>query len=417
MNYRPRPGGIQELKVLWISHFLPWPPHGGSSQRNYNLIRELRKEFIIYNIGFIQRPHHASEADKHEAIERISKFCRWLRAFDIPSDYNRLSWLALLAANIFSFSPYSVWRFRSDAFEAELDNLLNREEFDIVYADTVPMAYYALRAKGKAKLVLNHHNVESSLLFRRAAIASNRFIRWYLNHQAKKLRKWEEQVCPQFDINLTVSDLDSEELRSYAPGTRYEVIANGTDTDYFNPGFGVEGHEMMFAGGGTWFPNRDAMSWFIRDIFPKIVARVPDAVIHVIGINPPEDVIEASIRDTRIMVHGFVPDIRPYLARSAVYVVPIRVGGGTRLKILDAFAAGKTVVSTSIGCEGISCENGTHIRIADSEDTFAETVTDLFANHAARLELEQNARQLVERTYSWQIIGSRLRELYRDLAS
>lgn len=405
------------MKILWISHFLPWPVHGGSSQRNYNLMRELRKESTIYNIGFMQRPHHASEVEKYEAIERISELCGWLRAFDIPSDYDRLSWYFLLAANLTSYSPYSVWRFRSAAFEAELDSLLKRERFDIVYADTVATAHYALRAKGKSKLVLNHHNVESSLLFRRAAIASNRLLRRYLTHQAKKLRKWEEQVCPQFDVNLTVSELDAEELRSYAPEARYEVIANGTDTDYFTPSFGIAGHEMMYAGGGTWFPNRDAMSWFIREIFPIIVARVPDAVMHVIGTNPPEDVIEASRRDNRIRVHGFVPDIRPYLASAAVYVVPIRVGGGTRLKILDAFAAGKTVVSTSIGCEGIACEDGSNIRIADSKDTFAKTVVDLFENNSARQTLEVNARQLVERAYSWQIIGSRLRSLYRELAS
>lgn len=403
------------MKILWISHFLPWPSHGGSSQRNFNLMRELRKEFEIYNIGFIQRPHYASDAEKQEAIEHISILCTWLKAFDIPTDFNRLSWYGLLATNLFASAPYSVWRFRSASFYAELDSLLKREKFEVVYADTAATSQYALCAKGKAKLVLNHHNVESSLLLRRAAVENNPAYRWYLNHQGKKMRRWEARVCPQFDVNLTVSELDAEELRRYAPGTRCEVIANGSDTDYFRPSDKVVGHEMIYAGGGTWFPNRDAMSWFVRDIFPKIVARVPDAIMHVIGTNPPADVVDASAMDSRLKVHGFVPDIRPYLARAAVYVVPIRVGGGTRLKIIDAFAAGKAVVSTSIGCEGIACQDGIQIRIANSPETFADTVVELFANASARQTLQYNARQLAEHTYSWHIIGSRLRAVYREL--
>lgn len=403
------------MKILWISHFLPWPVHGGSSQRNYNLMKELSKEFDIYNIGFLQMPHYTNEAEKQESIKQIAELCKWQRVFDIPSDNNRLLWYGLLAANFFGTSPYSVWRFRSKEFQRELDDLLKRETFDVVYADTAATAHYALRAKGKAKLVLNHHNVESSLLLRRAASERKSSKRWYLTYQGNKLRKWEEMVCPNFDVNLTVSDLDADELRRYAPGTRYEVIANGSDTDYFMPKDSSVGLEMMYAGGGTWFPNRDAMTWFVGEIFPEIANRVPDVLMHVIGTKPPEDVVEASRHDPRIMVHGFVPDIRPYMERSAVYVVPIRVGGGTRLKILDAFAAGKTVVSTSIGCEGIACQDRTHIRVADSPQAFADTVVELFSNVSERQALEQNARKLVEQVYSWKVIGSRLRELYREL--
>ncbi len=405
------------MKILWISHFLPWPPHGGSPQRNYNLLKQLQKEFKVCKIGFIQRSHQPEETKKKEAIKRIDELCNYLYAYDIPTDYNRFYWYGLLAANVFSRTPYSVWRFWSRKFESQLDQLIARDKFDIVYADTAATAHYAIRAKGKAKLVLNHHNIESLLLLRRADNASNPASRWYLKHQADKMRRWEMKVCPHFDVNLTVSEVDSIALRGHSPDTRCEVIANGTDIDYFRPNDNVSGYEMIYVGGGTWLPNKDAMSWFVKDIFPKIVKRLPEAIIHVIGRNPPKEVCYAAEKDSRIKMHGFVDDIRPHLARAAVYVVPIRFGGGTRLKILDAFASGKAVVSTSIGCEGIECEDYKHIRIADFPEKFSETVVELLLDSKARQRLEKNARDLVEKIYSWHIIGEQLRSLYKELVA
>lgn len=403
------------MKILLIAHFLPWPPHGGSSQRNFNLLRELNKECDIYMIGFTQRPHYGSEDEKLEAIAQLKKHCSYLQAFDIPTDYNRIGWYALLLGNILSREPYSVWRFRSRAFDRELDRLLREETFDIVYADTVATAPYALRARGRARLVLNHHNVESTLLLRRADNESNPGSRMYLRHQGRKLRRWEAKMCPQFDVNLTVSSLDADELGRQAPDAHYEVIANGTDTEYFAPRGESDGHDMMYAGGGTWYPNRDAMTWFCREIFPLIADKVPDATMNVIGGQPPAEVVAASGADARIKVHGFVPDVRPFMARSSVYVAPIRVGGGTRLKILDAFAAGKAVVSTAVGCEGIDCIDGEHIVIANTPGDIANRVVYLMQHPEKRREIERNARRLAENSYSWHIIGEKLRNLYREI--
>lgn len=401
--------------LLWISHFLPWPPHGGSAQRNYNLMREISREFDLYNVGFMQRPHQPRLKDQRDATQEIGRMCAHLRTYRIPSDYGAFAWKWLLATNLFSSEPYSAWRFRSREFETHLRTLLERKRFDIVYADTVATAPYALRAKGRAKLVLNHHNVESALLGRRAEKAPTRAHHWYLTHQAAKLREWERRLCAQFDLNQAVSTADAQELRTQAPDARYEIVPNGTDTRYFVPTDAVAGHEMVFAGGGTWMPNRDAMSWFTREIFPIIGSRVPDAVMHVIGTNPPPMAVAAARRDPRIRIHGFVPDVRPYLARAAVYVAPIRVGGGTRLKILDAFAAGKAVVSTTVGCEGIDCVDGVHIRLADTPDTFADVVVRLFDDSERRRALEREARSLAEQRYAWPIIGSHIRGLYREL--
>ena len=379
-------------------------------------MRELSQEFDLWTIGFVQEPHQPTREEREEAVEELGHICRYVRAFRIPTDSNRLAWAGLLAANILSSQPYSAWRFRARGFHRELKDLLDRVQFDIVYADTVATAGHALAAEGEAKLVLNHHNVESSLLRRRAERAATRVHGAYLRHQARKLEAWETRMCPRFDLNQTVSSEDADVLREHAPDARYEVVPNGTDVRYFSPaGEPATGHEMVFAGGGTWMPNRDAMSWFVRDIFPLIARQVPDTVMNVIGSKPPPDVVEAGESDPRIRVHGFVPDIRPILARSSVYVVPIRVGGGTRLKILDAFASGKAVVSTTVGCEGIECVDGVHIRMADTPEAFAASVVGLFENADARLEMEREARQLAERRYAWPIIGSDLRASYRSL--
>jgi len=403
------------MRILYVSHFLPYPPHGGALQRNFNLIRELAKSNEVHLITFTQRTLVPTDQQLNEGIEALRQYCKKIKVFPIASDYSKLKWYMLLFLNLFSTDPYSVWRFRSKEFTAELARFIKSTDYDLVHVDTIALAEYINSIPDIPK-VLNHHNVESRLLLDRAATESNPFSRLYIHLQGTKLRNYEKKYASRFNLNIVVSEQDKDELSSFVPNTRFEVIANGTDTVYFTPGTNEGSCELVYAGGMTWYPNRDAMTYFCQSIFSLIKEKLPNVVMNIIGRKPPAEVVEAAEADPSIKALGYVDDIRGYLEQAAVYVVPIRVGGGSRLKILDAFAAGKAVVSTTVGCSGINVTPGEDILIADTPEEFANQVFRLIADPDLRKRVEEKARELIESEYSWTIIGRNMNLMYSELS-
>lgn len=398
-----------------ITHFIPYPPHGGSIQRNYNLLKEISRYHEIYYLTFTQKVLMPDEDLLKRSLEELNRFCKAVKVFKIPTDYSKFRWYSLLLRNLFSLTPYSVWKFKSEAMKEEIINITKEINFDILYIDTIALAQYEKTAPSLLK-VMNHHNVESSLLLRRSANEKNPLKRLYIYLQGRKLKRYEKIMTSRFDLNIMVSKLDKIEMQQYAGGTQFDVITNGTDIEYFKPEDKIPAKELIFAGGMTWYPNKDAMIYFCKEIFPLIQKKDPDVIMNVIGSHPPAEIVKMSKTNRAIAIHGFVDDVRPYLSRSAVYVVPIRVGGGTRLKILDAFAAGKAVVSTSIGYEGIDVTPGENILTGDSPEEFAEQVSKVLNDEPLRKKLEVNARKTAVEKYSWQIIGKTLNEAYLKLA-
>ena len=402
------------MKILMILHFVPYPPHGGSLQRTFNLLREASKGNDIHLVALSQKALHPDDKILSEAVGALEEFCNSVTVFPIPSDASKLRWYSLLLLNLLSREPYSVWRFKSPDMAENIQSLAAAHKFDLVHLDTVELAQYAHLAPG-VPTVVNHHNVESSLLLRRATSEGNFLARLYLGLQGCKLKRYEQEHAPRFAANLAVSQNDKELFESYISKARFEVVANGTDVEYFTPRNASEAKELVFAGGMNWYPNRDAMIHFCEDIFPLIKKQVPDTIMNVVGGSPPRRVLACSKKDPSIKVHGYVEDVRVYLARSAVYVVPIRIGGGTRLKILDAFACGKAVVSSAAGCEGIQAVPGRDILVGDTPDEFAAQVVRLLNDHSLRQSLEANARKVAEEKYSWQVIGKILRDVYQSV--
>jgi glycosyltransferase involved in cell wall biosynthesis len=402
------------MKILVISHFIPYPPHGGSPQRNYNLFKEAAKGNSLYFLTFNQRPLLSGEENIKEAADKMREFCDDVRVVDIPTDSSRLRWFLLLFLNLFSFQPYSAWRFWSPVMRNELKAALTRHKFDLVHIDTIALAGY-VKYTGNIPSVLNHHNIESTLMLRRASNEKNPLVRLYLYLQGRKLRRHEKKWAPKYSVNITVSGLDGIELKSMCPDVNIEVIPNGTDIDYFKPSSDSCGHGLIYTGGMTWYPNRDAMIYFCREIFPLIKKQIPDVRLDLIGRNPPREITDAAWRDNSIKTHGYIDDIRPYMAAAAVYIVPIRVGGGTRLKILDAMASGKAIVSTSVGCEGIEVTPEESILIGDTPEAFSAQTIRLLQDVKLRRTIEMNARRLAEEKYSWIKIGQKQREMHGRL--
>ncbi len=260
--------------------------------------------------------------------------------------------------------------------------------------------------------VVTHHNIESMLMGRRASVEKQPLARRFLARETRKLEAYERAESARYDVNIVVSDADGVALASLVPGVRRAVVPNGVDVTYFAPAEVAQTPTLVYTGGLTMFANLDAVMYFVKDIWPRIAARVPDATFHAVGRHPPQVLKDAAAADPRIVVPGFVDDIRPLVGRSAVYVVPLRVGGGTRLKVLDAMAMGKAIVSTSIGCEGIDVRPGEHLVVADTPEAFADATVALLADPARRHALGRAARAQAEAKYAWGHVGEQLFDAY-----
>jgi glycosyltransferase involved in cell wall biosynthesis len=402
------------MKILMVCHFVPYPPHGGSLQRTYNLLKEISKKNEVHLLALNQKALLPDNRAIAEAIKGLGHICKSIEIFDIPSDRSKMAWFWLLFANTFWLTPYSVWRFNSKELRAKIKSRILVDHFDLVHFDTIDLAQYR-DVVGSTSVALNHHNFESALLKRRGKNRNNLAAKSYFYWQAWKLARYEREMIGKVQVNLVCSEKDRQQLQILQPRGRYELIPNGTDIDYFRPQDSHPAKELIFVGGLNWYPNEDAMIYFCGHVLPIIKKRVPEVVIHIVGQKPPEKLHKMAAGDSSIRLYGFVKDIRDYVPRASVFVVPLRVGGGTRLKILDAFACGKAVVSTTIGCEGIAVTNEQDILIGDSAEEFAQKVIQILEDDALRKKLERNARLLVEQKYSWRAIGQDLENVYESV--
>lgn len=404
------------MRILFVSHFIPHPPTGGASLRNFNIVKELSKDNQVHLVTFTQRDRHPTPERIELSREALRPYCEEVTIIELATDHSRLRWYGLLALNLFSPEPYSAWKFRSPKMVAAIEHQLDGYLFDVVHVDTIALAGYLSHLRG-LPAVLNHHNIESTLLRRRARTLRNPVERAYMTLQAAKLRSAEARAATAFDGNICVSTVDRDELRSLASRAVAREIPNGTDTTFFRAG-GEAGDwpTLVFAGSMGWYPNSDAMILFASRIWPLIKKAVPGVTMHLIGSRPPAEVVRLAERDEHFKVLGFVDDVRPFIENAAVYIVPIRVGGGTRLKILDAMAMGKAIVSHPIGAEGIDVTDGVDILLAAEPEAFAARVCELLRDRARCRALGQAARRTAEAKYSWSSIVPALASFYGELS-
>lgn len=410
------------MKVLFLSQIVPYPPHGGVLQRGYHIVRELGRRATVHLLAFV----HPDELPTPEALDEsrrvLGQFCATVDYFPLWAKASALHTVAALGTGILSSRPFSTVAHRSPAFQRQVAAALAGERFDVVHVDTIALHPFVDPAPDAAT-VLTHHNIESMLLERRAQVETRAVPRWVLQRESRKLAAYERLVAPRYDANLMMSADDARLLERRAPGVCTAVVPNGVDIDYFAPGpVSEQQPAVVYTGGMNMLANRDAVMHFTGAIWPRITAAVPEVRFFAVGQDPPAELHEAASRDPRIVVTGKVPDIRPYVRQAAVYIVPIRVGGGTRLKVLDAMASGKALVSTSVGCEGIRVEPGTHLVVADEPVAFADATIALLRDPARRAALGQAARHLAEGEYAWSIVGDHLMTAYgraveRHLAS
>jgi len=405
------------MKILWISHILPYPPKGGVMQRSYNLIKEVAKENEVYLFAFNQKAWLPTKEDIIKAKKEFERFCKKVEVFELPSDKSKAAWYSLVLKSFFSKDGYTINWTRSKIMAKKIKEFLATNHIDLIHCDTIGLAEYVKDIKEIPK-GLNHHNIESHMMLRRAKREKNPLKKLYFYIEGIKLRKYEKQVCPKFNMNLVVSELDKKRLLNIAPNSKIAVIPNGVDINYFKPlNSKIKRHNIVFAGRMNAYPNEDAVIWFLKEIWPLLKKEVPDTTFTIAGRNPTPRIKKFAKNDLSILVTGYVDDIRPFIAQAEVYICPIRDGGGTKLKLLDAIAMGKAIVSTSIGAEGLEVKNGEHILIADDPVSFVSQILRIFKNLNLRTNLGNSAKNLVEKKYSWKIIGKKLNSLYQKMCS
>jgi glycosyltransferase involved in cell wall biosynthesis len=294
-----------------------------------------------------------------------------------------------------------------EAVQQALDDLFTRDHYDVVLFEGVFMADYQL-SEG-TQVVIDEHNIEYELLQRTYQREKSLVRKWYNWWESRQLKPVELERCRRAQEVLVTSKREALLLKPLLPDSVIAVVPNGVDTEVFQ----VADQEqqlpdrIIFTGSMDYYPNIDAVLHFARECWPLIRLKVPSATWQIVGKDPP-----LAVRDlaklSGISVTGSVPDVKPYLAAATVAIVPVLIGSGTRLKILEAFAMGKAVVSTSLGCEGLGVTSGKHLIVADQPRVFAQSIVDLLQNAEQRTALGNAGRELAETEYSWKQCGDNI---------
>lgn len=348
-----------------------------------------------------------------EARERASEYCHALvclphrqREKFSPGFY------AELLFNLASRFPYAIQKYESASMRREIINRVRNATVDLVICDFLAPAINVPDGLS-CPTILFQHNVEAMIWKRHFEVQSNPLKKRFLRGQWLKMEKFEGETCRRFDSVIAVSPADRDQIRQEYGVRAVFDVPTGVDTEFFTPSGKeqVEAHNVVFTGSMDWLPNEDAIRFYTDQILPKIRQSVPDVTLTVVGRNPYPALLELSKRDPSIVVTGRVDDVRPYLERAAAYVVPLRVGGGTRLKIFEAMSMEKAVVSTSIGAEGLPVTDGKELLIADTPEAFAASVVDLLTKPELARRTGRAAGRFVRERFGWNGVAKRFAEI------
>lgn len=387
-------------RVLVVMGRVPWPMDDGWKMRSGNLLKGLAEAGARIDLVSFGDP--ASPVPDHfrAALARVELVPR--RKSYAVSD---------LIRGLVGVTPFPVLNYRDDAFRERVRVLAEANRYDMLLVEDIVMAQYALDIDAPARF-LDMHNVESHLMRRYAESESNVARRQYASLTAAKLAGYEGSVARQFTEVFVCSDDDRRRVSALQPDARVRVVPNGIDPSYFSAQPGVSDGSIVFIGSMDYHANISGVLHFAGEILPRIHARLPDVRTYIVGKNPSREV--RRLASDRVIVTGAVPDVRPYVAAAGVSVVPLLVGGGTRLKILEAMAMGKAIVSSSVGAEGIPGGDGDTIMLADDPETFARRVVELLEDPSRARDLGRRARVFVLRRYAWSAIVRGIESAFQD---
>lgn len=401
------------MRILWLSHFLLHPETGfGALQRSRNLLREVCRHHEVHLLSLVTRAQYADGELLAAAGKSLGEFCETVEFLPRSGGSK-----AAIVRSFARHEPYSVELYHSVEFQGRVAALWHEKGCELLHADTLGIFEPAGRS---VVAVLNHHNIESAMMARRAAKERKGARKWFLERETALLKSYERRWCKCFTHHLCVSPEDSAELgrSAHVPEAQRSTIENPVDTDYFHPPAAGTPREpeLLFMGGMDWYPNRDAVLSFLEHLWPRLSAEHPALRFTVVGRHEGLKAEEGRW-EGRVRFAGFVPDVRPYLHRARAFICPMRDGGGTRLKIVDALAAGLPVLSTRLGCEGLSVRHGEEVLFAETPQEWSECVRQIFDDEPLWQRLSAEGRKLIERHYSARTVGARLAEVYTQVAA
>jgi sugar transferase (PEP-CTERM/EpsH1 system associated) len=391
------------VNVLVLSTQFPYPPRSGFEMRVYQLVRGLAARHSVTLLSFAEAHERDDVAELSREVSVRTVEYRPARGLG-----KRRAQLTKLVSRL----PYACHHVHSEEMQAAITELCSSGAFDIVQLESSLFCQYAFPSD--VRLVLDEHNIEYEVLFRMYQNERSLPRRAFSWLEYVRFRRFEQEAWRDVDGCLVCSEREAEVLHAREQELPVTVVPNGVDIDHFRPALASpEPETVVFNGVLNYRPNLDAALHLVDDIWPLVLARCPDARLAIVGRAGDVDV--SALRRPGVEVTGEVADVRPYLQRAAVEVVPLRMGGGTRLKVVEGLALGKAMVSTSLGCEGIAVRDREHLLIADDAASFADRIVALFVDPAWGERLGRAGRKLVEHTYSWDLAGERLVGLYEQV--
>jgi sugar transferase (PEP-CTERM/EpsH1 system associated) len=400
------------LRILFIAPRFILPADSGAKIRTLNILKQVAKhcevDFVCFSFDESDKQYTIMLENFHvnPYLIPIKETGKAKKIFDV----------------LFESLPVSIAKYNSSEMGKRIQELVEANSYDLIHVDHLHMAHY-LKYLKNIPAVLDEHNVEYRILERCFDVEKSTIKKAVYFNQAKKMKTFEEKTVKQFSATCCVSEDDQIILSKISQGIKpIHIIPNGVDTELFSLVSARKDKEpieeedaLVFTGSMDWLPNDDACLYFCRDILPLVWKETPQVKFYIVGKSPSDTLKAFAQKDKRIIVTGRVDDVRDYILRSKVFVVPLRIGGGTRLKILEAMSMQKAIVSTTIGAEGIGYKEESNIVLADTPHIFADKIISLLNNHHQRYEMGERARQLVCQTYDWNIVGQKLMGIYEKI--
>lgn len=409
------------MRVLWASHVIPYPPKSGVHQRCYHLLRAVASRHDVDLIAFTQESwlkifYPSREAALEDCHRELSGICRSVTFLPIESVRRPAGQLRTALEGLVCPLSYTT-RWLQGAAARQAFMTAARERYDLVHLDTIGLGPYRPFFPA-TPATLGHHNVESHMLLRRAGNEANALKRVYFSHEARRVRRYEAKTAKDYAAHVTCSELDCDRLRAVVGPANLRAIPNGVDIEYFRRTGTAQSDQpsIIFVGSLNWYPNVDAVLFLLKEIWPLVKASAPELRLDIVGSAPPRNVVELAAASKDVRVHGYVDDVRPLMEAATLYVCPIRGGGGTKLKLLDAFAMEQCVVAHPIACEGIAVTAGRNVELAGTPEEFAEAIRGLLADPVGRRSRGRAARDLVVQRYSFAEIGRQLCDVFESAA-
>jgi glycosyltransferase involved in cell wall biosynthesis len=400
------------MRLLILSSTTPLPANNGVKMRTWSILRGLAAEgHEMVLVAF------ADPRDTDAPSPELAAICK--RVIRVPHHFKSLSSskdYAGRVAHLFAQTPYGVTASKSVPMLNQIRALLVEKSVDAILCEQTDLLIN-LPQDLSVPVIVDFHNVDYLIMERYLQFERNPFKRLYAWLESRKLRSWERRACQLAASAFACSAHDRALLEALAPNLPMFVVPNVVDVDEYTPKAGEDSGKILFQGGMDWYPNRDAVEFFVNQIFPQVRSRIPDARFVAAGRNPPEDFRQRLSRVPRVQFTGTVPDMRSEIAAASVCVVPLRMGSGTRLKILESAAMAKPIVSTRLGAEGLEFRDGEEIILADEPAAFADAVAKLLTAAPDRQRLGQAARQRVERDYSLLALRASLRQPFTEFGA